>query len=67
MNATWRELRRNPLSWLLTLPIVVVAERRRPEAHTALFLPPVAATIPLAALVSRAMACLLPGWRRTLP
>jgi Ca2+:H+ antiporter len=43
-----------PLDWLLVfVPIVLVAERLRPEAHTALFLLSVAAIVPLASLLSR--------------
>ena len=67
MNAIRRELRRNTLYRLLALvPVVLVAERACPEARTVLFLPSVAALIPLAAR-SRATACLLSGWRRTSP
>ena len=67
MNAIWRELRRNPLYWLLALvPVVLVAERLRPEAYTTSLLS-VAAIIPLAALLSRATAYLLPDSRRTSP
>ena len=67
MNAIWRKPPRNTLYGFLALvPVVSVAERRRPGARTVLFLLSVAAAIPLAAL-SRATACLLPGWRRTSP
>jgi Ca2+:H+ antiporter len=55
MNRLVEDLRRNPLNWLLVfVPVVVAAERLRPEAHTALFLLSVAAIIPLAGLLSHA-------------
>src|SRR5438093_11355316 len=55
MNPIIKDLRGNPLNWLLVfVPVVIVAERVRPEAHTALFLLSIAAIIPLAALLSRA-------------
>src|SRR5215470_20257013 len=48
-------IRRTPLLWLLVfVPIVLVAERQRPEAHTALFLLSILAIVPLAALLSMA-------------
>jgi len=50
-----QELKDNRIYWLLAfVPAVLVAERVRPEAHTALFLVSVAAIVPLAALLSRA-------------
>ena len=49
------EIRRNPLLWLLVfVPVVLVAQRVRPDAHTLLFVLSVAAIVPLAALLSRA-------------
>jgi Ca2+:H+ antiporter len=55
VNSIREELRHNPLYWLLLfVPVVLVAEKTRPEAHTALFLLSVAAIVPLAALLSRA-------------
>ena len=55
MNPIVKELRDNPLNWLLLfVPAVIVAEKARPEAHTALFLLSVAAIIPLAGLLSHA-------------
>lgn len=55
MSAVWRDLRRNPLCWLAVfVPVVLIAARVRPEAHTALFLLSVLAIIPLAGLLSRA-------------
>ena len=50
-----KEIRHNPLLWLLALvPVVLAAQRLRPEAHTLLFVLSVAAIVPLAALLSRA-------------
>jgi Ca2+:H+ antiporter len=55
LNAFAKALRHNPLYWLfLFVPVVLVANAVRPEAHTALFLLSVAAIIPLAALLSQA-------------
>jgi Ca2+:H+ antiporter len=49
------EIRHNKLLWLLIfVPIVFIAERIRPESHTALFVLSVLATVPLAALLSHA-------------
>ena len=48
-------IRRTPLLWLLVfVPIVLAAERLRPEAHTALFFLSILAIVPLAALLSMA-------------
>jgi Ca2+:H+ antiporter len=50
-----QEIRRNPLLWLLVfVPVVLVAEVVRPQAHVWLFVFSVAAIIPLAALLSHA-------------
>src|SRR5512144_1300658 len=50
-----REIRHNPLFWLLVLvPVVLVAQALKPEAHTLLFVLSVLAIVPLAALLSRA-------------
>ena len=55
MNPMVRELRENPLNWLLVfVPVVIVAQKTRPEAHTTLFLLSIFAIAPLAALLSRA-------------
>ncbi|HTO77664.1 MAG TPA: calcium/proton exchanger [Thermoanaerobaculia bacterium] len=55
MNTIGRELRHNPLYWLLVfVPVVGVANSVKPEAHTALFLLSILAIVPLAALLSRA-------------
>ena len=49
------EIRRNPLLWLLIfVPIVLIAEKTKPEAHTLLFVLSVLAILPLALLLSHA-------------
>src|SRR4051794_38085489 len=55
MGPLLNEIRHNPLLWMLAfVPIVLVAEKAAPDAHTALFLLSVLAIVPLAALLSRA-------------
>jgi Ca2+:H+ antiporter len=55
MTALLKELRHNPLLWLLVfVPVVFVAQARAPEAHTLLFVLSVLAIVPLAALLSHA-------------
>src|SRR5262245_56204392 len=55
MTPLLKEIRSNPLLWLLALvPAVLAAQVIKPEAHTFLFLLSVAAIVPLAALLSRA-------------
>jgi Ca2+:H+ antiporter len=55
MNALLKEIRHNPLLWLLVfVPVVFVVETLRPEAHTLLFALSVLAIVPLAALLSHA-------------
>jgi Ca2+:H+ antiporter len=50
-----KEIRHNPLLWLLAfVPIVFVAGKVWPEAHTLLFVLSVLAIVPLAALLSHA-------------
>jgi Ca2+:H+ antiporter len=50
-----KEIRHNPWLWLLALvPVVLIAQTLKPEAHTFLFLVSVLAIVPLAALLSRA-------------
>jgi Ca2+:H+ antiporter len=50
-----KEIRRDPLLWLLALvPVVLPAQVLKPEAHTLLFVLSVVAIVPLAALLSRA-------------
>src|SRR5215510_2199056 len=49
------DIRNTPLLWLLVLvPVVLVLEAVKPEAHTLLFVVSVLAIVPLAALLSRA-------------
>ena len=55
MTPLLKEIRVNPLLWLLALvPVVLVTNALEPEAHTLLFLLSVAAIVPLATLLSRA-------------
>src|SRR5215212_2127271 len=55
MKALLKEIRHNPLLWLLVfVPTVFVASKVRPEAHTLLFVLSVLAIVPLAALLSLA-------------
>ncbi|HLO26489.1 MAG TPA: cation transporter, partial [Geobacteraceae bacterium] len=55
MNALLKEIRHNPLLWLLAfVPIIFVAEKIKPEAHTLLFVLSILAIVPLAALLSHA-------------
>ena len=55
MKALWKEIRHNPLLWLLVfVPALFVAHKVKPEAHTLLFVLSVFAVIPLAALLSHA-------------
>src|SRR6186997_852570 len=55
MNRLLGEIRHNPLLWLLPLvPIVLVAAKLRPEAHSLLFVLSVLAIVPLATLLSHA-------------
>ena len=55
MIALLKEIRHNPLLWLLVfVPVVLIAGKAWPEAHTLLFLLSVLAIVPLAALLSHA-------------
>jgi len=55
MIALLKEIRHNPLLWLLSfVPVVFIAGNVRPEAHTLLFLLSVLAIVPLAVLLSHA-------------
>ena len=55
MSPLIKEIRHDPLLWLLALvPVVFVVQMLEPEAHTLLFVLSVGAIIPLAALLSRA-------------
>lgn len=55
MSPLLRDIRRNPLLWLLVVvPILFVVEHTSPDAHTLHFVLSVLAIVPLAALLSRA-------------
>jgi len=55
MNLLLKEIRHNPLLWLLAfVPVVFAAAKLRPEAHTLLFVLSVLAIVPLATLLSHA-------------
>jgi Ca2+:H+ antiporter len=55
MNLLLKEIRHNPLLWLLAfVPVVLVAHKLKPEAHTLLFVLSVFAIVPVAALLSHA-------------
>ena len=55
MNPLLKEIRHNPLLWLLAfVPILFAAHKLKPEAHTLLFVLSVLAIVPLAALLSHA-------------
>ncbi len=55
MSLLLKEIRHNPLLWLLVfVPVLFASERLRPEAHTLLFLLSILAIVPLAALLSHA-------------
>jgi len=55
MSRLLQEIRHNRLLWLLVfVPVVFIAERLQPEAHTRLFVLSVLAIVPLAALLSHA-------------
>jgi Ca2+:H+ antiporter len=55
MTLLLREIRHNPILWLLIfVPVVFATEAARPEAHTLLFVLSVLAIVPLATLLSHA-------------
>jgi Ca2+:H+ antiporter len=55
MNALLKEIRHNPLLWLLAfVPVVLVAQKLMHGQHTLLFVLSVLAIVPLAALLSHA-------------
>jgi Ca2+:H+ antiporter len=55
MNPLIKEIRHNPLLWLLAfVPVLFAVQKLRPDAHTLLFVLSVAAIVPLAALLSQA-------------
>lgn len=55
MNPLLKEIRRNPLLWLLAfVPVLFAGQKLKPEAHTLLFVLSVLAIVPLATLLSHA-------------
>jgi Ca2+:H+ antiporter len=55
VNLLLREIRHNPLLWLLAVvPVVFAAQKLNPEAHTLLFVLSILAIVPLATLLSNA-------------
>jgi len=55
VDSLLKELRHNPILWLLVLvPVALVAAKLAPTTHTLLFVLAVLAIVPLAALLSRA-------------
>jgi Ca2+:H+ antiporter len=55
MNALLKEIRHNPLLWLLAfVPALFAAEKMKPESHQLLFVLSVLAIVPLATLLSHA-------------
>src|SRR5512136_2749688 len=55
MNPLFKDIRRNPLLWLLAfVPAVFIVEQIKPEAGTLLFVLSILAIVPLAALLSHA-------------
>jgi Ca2+:H+ antiporter len=55
MHLLLKELRQNPILWLLVfVPVILIAARTAPAAHTLLFVLSLLATVPLAALLSHA-------------
>src|SRR5213594_5269083 len=55
MKQLFKEIRHNPLLWLLAfVPVVLAAAKLKPEAHTLLFAMSVLAILPLATLLSHA-------------
>jgi len=64
MNLLLKEIRRNPMLWLLAfVPVVFAAAKVRAEAHTLLFVLSVLAIVPLAGLLSRAVLVVDAGGR----
>lgn len=55
MNPLLKEIRRNPLLWLLGfVPVLFALAKLKPDSHTLLFVVSVLAIVPLAALLSHA-------------
>jgi Ca2+:H+ antiporter len=61
MNPLLKEIRHNPLLWLLVFVPAVACHKFTPESHTLLFALSVFAIVPLAVLLSHA-ACSMPRW-----
>jgi Ca2+:H+ antiporter len=55
LNPLLKEIRHNPILWLVVfVPIVFIAQKLKPEAHTMLFVLSVLAIVPLATMLSHA-------------
>jgi Ca2+:H+ antiporter len=55
MNTLLKEIRHNPMLWLLAfVPVLFAGQALKPEAHTLLFVLSVLAIVPLATLLSHA-------------
>lgn len=55
MSPLLKEIRHNPLLWLLAIvPVSLIAAKLVPDAHTLLFVLSVLAIVPLAGLLSHA-------------
>ena len=55
MDPLLKEIRHNPMLWLLALvPVALIAAKLVPQAHTLLFILSVLAIVPLAGLLSHA-------------
>jgi Ca2+/H+ antiporter len=55
VNPLLKEIRHNPLLWLLAfVPVLFAAQNIKPDAHTLLFVLSVLAIVPLAGLLSHA-------------
>lgn len=64
MNPLLKEIRHNPLLWLLAfVPVLFVAQNVKPNAHTLLFVLSVLAIVPLAGLLSHATESVM-AWIR---
>jgi len=55
VTKVFKEILHNPLLWLLAfVPVVLVGQKLKPEAHTLLFVLSILAVVPLTALLSHA-------------
>src|SRR5713101_6885250 len=62
MNPLLKEIRHNPLLWLLAfVPVLFAAQKLKPEAHTLLFVLSVMAIVPLGLLFLATVAILIPS------